>query len=98
MLDARSNPRITSNADVRETIESIIALAEEDLPFAAQVAQLALQARTVEELERYMTSLYRLALDHGHPFLPDLADGLLRWAEQQRLQTQSPPRRWWPRR
>jgi hypothetical protein len=72
----------TTEADARTTLEAIIDLARVELPFAAQVGQLARSAETVVELERYCASLYRIALEHGHWALPDLIDSLLLWAEQ----------------
>jgi hypothetical protein len=80
-LNWNSTP--TTEIDARATLEAIIELAKVELPFAAQVGRLAQSATTADELERFLASLYRIALDHGHWVLPDLVDGLLRWIEQQ---------------
>lgn len=67
-----------------QTLRDIIELASHDLPFAAQVAQIAWQSRTLGELALTLDSLYRIALDQGHSFLPDLVDSLLRTVENAR--------------
>lgn len=62
---------------MQETLEHVIQLCRSELPFAAQVAQLALQCESIDELERGLASLYRIALEHGQAFMPDLVDGML---------------------
>lgn len=84
MIDTEHDGHARAQIDAADTLQRILAVAERELPFAAQIVQLALQSSTLDELERYMTSVYRLALEHGDPLLPDLVDELLRSIEASR--------------
>jgi hypothetical protein len=73
---------ITTDETAREMLDAIVRFTREELPFVSQVAQLALQASTTRERERALVSLYRLGLEHGQPYVSDLADELLCWIER----------------
>lgn len=78
-------PIVTApSVSIHETLLQVIQLAHVELPFAAQVAQLATQDVTIDELELRLDSLYRIAIEHGDAFVPDLVDGLLRRVEDAR--------------
>jgi hypothetical protein len=80
-MTATWNSQLPKVADARLAMQAVIDLAQDELPFAAQVAKLAMDAATLTEAAYCLVSVYRIALEHGHPFLPDLVDGLLRWIE-----------------
>lgn len=75
---------VTTDAEVDEMLEAIVRLTQIDLPFLAQVAQIALQARSMDEREQALVSLYRLGLEQQQPYVADLTDELLCWIEEQR--------------
>jgi hypothetical protein len=59
------------------TLTQVIELVREHAPFAAPVAQLARQATSMPELERYLSALYRIAIERECPYVAELVDGLL---------------------
>ncbi len=73
---------ITSLDAVHDMLDAIIRFTSEDMPFVAQVAQLARQASTHAEREHAIVSLYRLGLEHHQAYVSDLADELLLWLER----------------
>lgn len=81
MVETPASQRSTG---VHDTLQHVIAVARHDLPFATRLAEVARTSTTLEELERALQSLYRLAVEHGDSFLADLVDGLLRHVEQAR--------------
>jgi hypothetical protein len=75
---------VTTGAEADEMLASIVGFTQRDLPFLAQVAQFALQARSMDEREQALVSLYRLGLEQRQPYVADLANELLCWVEVQR--------------
>lgn len=65
------------------TLAQVIELVREHAPFAAPVAQLARQATSLQELERYLSALYRVSIERECPYVSELVDGLLVEVEQQ---------------
>lgn len=76
--------RIAGCSTISAAFDAMRLLAEADLPFVERVVQLASQSAELDDFEQAMASVYRIALDEQHPFLPDLADFVLQWAEQLR--------------
>lgn len=75
---------VTNALDVDEMLETIAHFTHAELPFVAQVAQLARDASSLDDRERALVSLYRLALEHEYPYVADLANDLLCWIERER--------------
>lgn len=74
---------VTSAATADEMLVAIVRFTTRDHPFVAHVAQLALQATSLPELERAVTSLYRLGLEHQLSYIADLTNEVLYWTELQ---------------
>ncbi|MCW2927656.1 MAG: hypothetical protein JWM86_1624 [Thermoleophilia bacterium] len=79
---AQSWKDLPKSDDAIEALAAIIEQARHDAPYLAQVARTALDAIGVVEFAAVLVSVYRIALEEGHPFIPDLTDGLLRWLER----------------
>jgi hypothetical protein len=62
---------------VEDTLDRVIDLALIEVPFAANVAQLARQAECPLERLASLDSLYRIALEHEAPYLGELVDIVL---------------------
>lgn len=75
MVEMQRHPEAATS--LAATLDDIAALTAADMPFAAQVAQLAAQADTIDELHVLLVSLYRLTSDQGASFVPDLVDTML---------------------
>jgi hypothetical protein len=68
--------------DARRLMLEILTMCEADLHQATDIGKRALECRTFEALERHLVEIYALALEAGHPFLPDVVDQLLSWIEK----------------
>jgi hypothetical protein len=75
---------VTTAIDADEMLASIVRFTQTEMPFVAQVAQLALQARSMDEREHALVGLYRLGLEHEQPYVSDLTNELLCWIERER--------------
>lgn len=75
---------VTTAADAEEMLASIARFTRTETPFVAQVAQLVLQATTLDEREAALIGLYRLGLEQQQPYVSDLADEMLCWIERER--------------
>jgi hypothetical protein len=67
------------------TLRLVIELAEAELPFASNLARLALEVRTRAERESILTALYRIASEHEAPYLAELVDSVLQHLERGRV-------------
>jgi hypothetical protein len=80
MLDLPQS--ISSMDDARDALSGLAEMLElEGQAFGASIAQVARQADSLAELERVVTSLYQIALEHSLPFVADVADAILQWVE-----------------
>ena len=61
----------------RAILERVIDVAREESPFAASVAQLAIQATTTAELESLLAALYRVAVEQRCAYVAELVDSVL---------------------
>ncbi len=75
---------VTTAHEADAMLASIVRFTQAEMPFVAQVAQLALQTATLDDRERALVSLYQLGLEQQQPYVSELANELLCWIERER--------------